>query len=70
MDTKKKDTDNFVYMRPANERQPYNVTSSLIDWAHEQNDPWKDDENSCECICYRKDGETYIKILIFMIITW
>ena len=27
-------------MRPANERQHYNVTSSLIGWAHTQNDPW------------------------------
>ena len=28
------------HMRPANERQRYNVTSSLISWAHSQNDPW------------------------------
>ena len=28
------------YMRPANERRRYNVTSSLIGWAHIQNDPW------------------------------
>ena len=27
-------------MRPANERRRYNVTSSLIGWAHKQNDPW------------------------------
>ena len=27
-------------MQPANERQHYNVTSSLIGWAHSQNDPW------------------------------
>ena len=27
-------------MRPANERRLYNVTSSLISWAHSQNDPW------------------------------
>ena len=26
-------------MRPANERRRYNVTSSLIGWAHSQNDP-------------------------------
>ena len=26
-------------MRPANERQRYNVTSSLIGWAHTQIDP-------------------------------
>ena len=26
------------YMRPANERRRYNVTSSLIGWAHTQND--------------------------------
>ena len=28
-------------MRPANERQRYNVKSSLIDWAHSQYDPWQ-----------------------------
>ena len=27
------------YMRPANERRRYNVTSSLIGWAHTENDP-------------------------------
>ena len=27
-------------MCPANERRRYNVTSSLIGWAHSQNDPW------------------------------
>ena len=27
-------------MRPANERRCYNLTSSLIGWAHTQNDPW------------------------------
>ena len=27
-------------MRPANEIRRYNVTSSLIGWAHTQNDPW------------------------------
>ena len=27
-------------MRPANERQRYNVALSLIGWAHSQNDPW------------------------------
>ena len=27
-------------MRPANERRRYTVTSSLIGWAHKQNDPW------------------------------
>ena len=26
-------------MRPANERRCYNVTSSLIGWAHTQNEP-------------------------------
>ena len=29
-------------MRPANERRRYNVTSSLIGWAHTQNDPPND----------------------------
>ena len=28
------------HMCPANERRRYNVTSSLIGWAHTQNDPW------------------------------
>ena len=27
-------------MRPANESRRYNVTSSLIGWAHTQNDIW------------------------------
>ena len=27
-------------MNPATERQRYIVTSSLIGWAHAQNDPW------------------------------
>ena len=27
-------------MHPANESRRYNVTSSLIGWAHTQNDPW------------------------------
>ena len=30
----------ILCMRPANERRRYNVTSSLIGWAHIQNDPW------------------------------
>ena len=29
----------ILLMRPANERRRYNVTSSLIGWAHAQNDP-------------------------------
>ena len=32
-------------MRPANERQRYNVTLSLIGWAHRQNDP-------CVCVFF------------------
>ena len=32
-------------MRPANERRCYIVTSSLIGWAHTQNDPWPYLEN-------------------------
>ena len=35
------DTGFILYMRPANERWHYNVTSSLIGWAHTQNDPWR-----------------------------
>ena len=30
----------ILWMRPANERRRYIVTSSLIGWAHTQNDPW------------------------------
>ena len=29
----------ILYMRPANGRRRYNVTSSLIGWAHTQSDP-------------------------------
>ena len=29
----------ILWMRPANERRRYIVTSSLIGWAHPQNDP-------------------------------
>ena len=29
----------FFNKRPTNERRRYNVTSSLIGWAHAQNDP-------------------------------
>ena len=31
--------DNFVYMFPTDGRQGYNITSSLIGWAHTQNNP-------------------------------
>ena len=31
----------ILSMRPPIERRRYNVTSSLIGWAHAQNDPWK-----------------------------
>ena len=31
----------ILCMHPANERQRYNVKSSLIGWAHTQNDPCK-----------------------------
>ena len=30
----------ILCMRPAYERRRYNITSSLIGWAHTQNDPW------------------------------
>ena len=29
----------ILWMHPTNERRRYNATSSLIDWAHTQNDP-------------------------------
>ena len=38
------------YMRPANERRRYNVTSSLIDWAHRQNDSAKFVEQKVELL--------------------
>ena len=31
----------MLCMRPANVGRRYIVTSSLIGWAHTQNDPWK-----------------------------
>ena len=34
------DTGIISCARPANERRRYNVTSSLIGWAHARNDPW------------------------------
>ena len=33
----------ILYMRPTNERRRYIVTSSIIGWAHRQNDPWNYD---------------------------
>ena len=36
----------ILCMHPANERRRYNVTSSLIGWAHEQND------DPCMCVCH------------------
>ena len=36
----------ILYMLPANERRRYIVTSSVIGWAHTQNDPW-----TCSIIC-------------------
>ena len=30
----------ILCMRPVNERRRYNITSSLIGWAHSQNGPW------------------------------
>ena len=36
----------ILYMRPANERRRYIVTSSLIGWMHTQNDP-------CMCVILR-----------------
>ena len=33
-------TGNILCVHPANERRRYNVTLSLIGWAHAQNDPW------------------------------
>ena len=31
----------FLFMRPANEKRRYLVTSSVIGWAHTQKDPWR-----------------------------
>ena len=38
---KSKDSGIILYMCPVNERWCYNVTPSLIGWAHTQNDPWR-----------------------------
>ena len=35
----------LLRMHQANERRRYNVTSSLIGWAHEPNDPCKSGRN-------------------------
>ena len=38
-------------MHPANERQHYTVTLSLVGWAHTQNDPWSNNQiNFRTCI--------------------
>ena len=47
-----------LYMRPANERRRYNVTSSLNGWAHTQNDPWW--SRSPMCICRLIPGRCII----------
>ena len=33
-------TEIILCMRPASDRWPHNATSSLIGWAHRQNNPW------------------------------
>ena len=42
-------------MHPANEKWHYNVTLSLIGWAHSQNDPWQD---SPQAVCYTDEIHT------------
>ena len=56
---------NFLCMRPANERQDYNVKSSHIAWAHTQNDPGSCEDHwggwGCEVSCgghHRLRGKT------------
>ena len=39
----------LLWMRQANERRRYNVTSSLIGWAHSQNEPWKISHYLTQC---------------------
>ena len=45
----------ILCMHTANERWRYNVRSSLIGWAHTQNDPWE-----CTCqvpVLYMQSGQ-------------
>ena len=44
-------TGNILWMLPANERWLYIVTSSLIGWAHTQNDPRYHHQRMCYCHC-------------------
>ena len=56
------------YMHPANERRRYNVTSSLIGWAHSQNDPCYHNINTftwkCVIIWSKFSLEWYRKIYL------
>ena len=47
----------ILCMRPANERRRYSVTSSLIGWAHTQNDPRKG-VNELGCISKAKKARS------------
>ena len=55
--------DLFLCMRPANERRRYNVTSSLVRWAHTQNDPfvWYD---TCldEYCCFKQELTRWVHL--------
>ena len=55
-------------MCPANERQCYNVTSSLIGWAHTQNDACDSLKLSHEpmLIYYQKNPKDLISINVFV----
>ena len=45
----------ILWMRPANERRRYTVTSSLIGWAHSQNDLWAHED------CFKASFESLVK---------
>ena len=49
------------WMRPANERRRYNITSSHIGWAHTQNDPYKEDMNWIDVYSATHWGDPYIR---------
>ena len=55
----------ILYMRPANERRRYIVTSSLIGWAHTQNDHWCPLilAHPCKSICMQRTHDSTTVII-------
>ena len=50
----------ILWMRPANERRRYNVTSSLIGWAHSQNDPCSPIQSGAACNVAKIEQRLYL----------